>query len=205
MLFIISTSLIWRHDVFGMLIWSELDKLLQLHFWLSWKLPILPKHTSSETGSLLACLQSASLNEKHLKHLSTHFVRQKCVFVVVVVVASYMSFMPEAEVSAKARHDLYNESICKKIQNSFSIISNRNKFYPSNFWKLQQRRYCPALEAVILSFTSCKEIQLLETFKVSSHLCSLHCESGKRLVWGFSCCSLPFLCNSENQRKKEKK
>ena len=169
-----------------MLIWSELDKLLQLHFWLSWKLPILPKHTSSETGSLLACLQSASLNEKHLKHLSTHFVRQKCVFFVVVVVASYMSFMPEAEVSAKARHDLY-------------------KFYPSNFWKLQQRRYCPALEAVTLSFTSCKEIQLLETFKVSSHLCSLHCESGKRLVWGFSCCSLPFLCNSENQRKKEKK
>lgn len=126
-------------------------------------------------------------------------------FFFVVVVASYMSFMPEAEVSAKARHDLYNESVCKKIQNSFSIISNRNKFYPSNFWKLQQRRYCPALEAVTLSFTSCKEIQLLETFKVSSHLCSLHCESGKRLVWGFSCCSLPFLCNSENQRKKEKK
>lgn len=85
MLFIISTSLIWRHDVFGMLIWSELDKLLQLHFWLSWKLPILPKHTSSETGSLLACLQSASLNEKHLKHLSTHFVRQKCVFLLLLL------------------------------------------------------------------------------------------------------------------------
>lgn len=69
-----------------------------------------------------------------------------------VVVALYMSFTPEAEVSAKARHSLFNESVCRKIQNSFSIISNRNKFYPSNFRKFQQRCYCLTLEAVTLSF-----------------------------------------------------